>query len=225
MNRVGTLFLSGIWLSGMLLLAALSSQPRAYADDYAGANNALSRAEANYKSKDFDKAVYDLNEVIGASPTDTKGYLLRGKALFHTGKLNLAIEDFDRVLQYAPNTFSAFLWRGSAKSKLGDNDGAQKDYEQAIALNPRLAKRYFSKPTQASSEAVANMERFHLPGVSGEDLKSPAIKAYRAAMAVVFPKGFDSSNGVQLASSSTSDSEDDAYLSEIKELQVRKSKG
>src|SRR5271157_2673011 len=62
----------------------------------------------------YDKAISDLSQYIGADPSNPSGYLLRADAHTFHGRHERAIEDYSNSIRLDPSSTEAYLGRGIA---------------------------------------------------------------------------------------------------------------
>ena len=86
------------------------------------------RSRANFKLKNYEEVIFDLNKLI---------------ALIEFKSKKEITESFNREIN--PVARNYFYLRGLAKSELGDSDGAIKDFNLEIINNPLNGDAYFQK--------------------------------------------------------------------------------
>jgi tetratricopeptide (TPR) repeat protein len=106
----------------------------------------LSRAAASLLSKDFEKALPNLNAAIRLGNKETDVFLFRGNILLDKENYAAAEEDFTHALKYLPadevrrGTKEAVLYfkRACAYQALGKRYAAIAEFTLAIELEPRV---------------------------------------------------------------------------------------
>lgn len=84
-----------------------------------------------------DSALADAQGMIGARPSDTKGYVTRAASYSHLRKYDEALTDYKRVLDLEPNNVEALNGRGTVlfngKQQYRE---ALADFDKAISIKP-----------------------------------------------------------------------------------------
>ena len=110
----------------------------------------LDRAEAAGSAGWYDKAVADLDQVLGADPARLDALIYRASAYRAQERLDPALTDIGAALKLAPDSTAALLERGNIRASRGDADGARQDWQRVFALAPG---------TPAAAAATKNIER------------------------------------------------------------------
>ena len=88
--------------------------------------------------RQFDRAIYDLDQAIRLDPGFPDAFNFRGVAWLAQGRAERAIADFDKAIQLDPNYAIAIYNRGLAAQNLGRTDEARQYFENAKQAGPRL---------------------------------------------------------------------------------------
>lgn len=85
------------------------------------------------------------SELIGASPTNARGYLNRGGVYMQLGQLDAGLEDYSQVVKFEPEHFEGWYNRGLARLAMRQYDEAIADLTEAIRLRPDMAHAYCNR--------------------------------------------------------------------------------
>jgi tetratricopeptide (TPR) repeat protein len=102
----------------------------------------LSRANASYRNKDYDRAIADYDEAVRINPQLAEAFVGRGNARRAKGDVDRAIADYDAAVEVDPKNAWALANRGSALYDRKDYDRAMADLDRAIDIDPKLAMAY-----------------------------------------------------------------------------------
>jgi Flp pilus assembly protein TadD len=84
----------------------------------------------------YDKAISDLSQYIGADPSNPSGYLLRADAHTFHGRHERAIEDYSNSIRLDPSSTDAYLGRGIAYAAIERYEEAIRDLKKALSQQP-----------------------------------------------------------------------------------------
>jgi len=84
----------------------------------------------------YDKAISDLSQYIGADPSNPSGYLLRADAHTFHGRHERAIEDYSNSIRLDPSSTEAYLGRGIAYAAIERYEEAIRDFKRALSQQP-----------------------------------------------------------------------------------------
>jgi tetratricopeptide (TPR) repeat protein len=107
-------------------------------------NSALAyynRGQAYVDKEDYDRAIADYTEAIGANPKDACipcAYNGRAWSHFKLGKAQQGLSDVDKALELEPNNPSMLDTRGNILAALGRREEAIADFRKALAKKPNL---------------------------------------------------------------------------------------
>jgi tetratricopeptide (TPR) repeat protein len=107
------------------------------------ADAAFSRALAEQRKGNQDKADGDFAAAMRFDPKFTKVYLEHGLRAVGAGKYDAAIKEFNQAIAIDPKLALAYFGRGLAYDASREFDRAIKDHQQAISINPNYAEAYF----------------------------------------------------------------------------------
>jgi tetratricopeptide (TPR) repeat protein len=106
----------------------------------------LDRGKAYAATRQFDRAISDLNIAIEKNPNDAKAYGLRGLAYKYQDRYDKAISDFNRAVEINPKAAAQgriYFERGGAYAMKGQYDNAISDYTKAIEIDSKNADAYY----------------------------------------------------------------------------------
>jgi lipoprotein NlpI len=106
------------------------------------ATTLYNRGIAYERKGDFDRAIQDLDQVIGLRPDTSKAFYNRAIAYLNKREFDRAIQDFDRVVQLTPEYAPGFRNRGNAYRNMLAFDRGIQDYDEAIRLSPAYAAAF-----------------------------------------------------------------------------------
>jgi tetratricopeptide (TPR) repeat protein len=101
----------------------------------------LSRADAYYALKQYDKAVGDYTLYINTHPKDVYAYQARALSYLETKKYQQAISDYTTLKTLAPGDPKISQNLGFAYQKMGDNASAVKAFSGAISTPPKASEK------------------------------------------------------------------------------------
>jgi tetratricopeptide (TPR) repeat protein len=84
----------------------------------------------------YDKALSDFSQYIGADPSNPSGYLIRADAHTFHGKHEKAIEDYSNAIRLDPSSTDAYLGRGIAYAAIERYEEAIRDLKKALSQQP-----------------------------------------------------------------------------------------
>ena len=96
-------------------------------------------------SRDYNKVVSDLNQVIELNPKNAKAYHNRGNAFSGLQHYNDALQDYGRAIEIAPDNAVAYQNRGGLYIALQNYEMALSDFNQVIELEPNNAESYSNR--------------------------------------------------------------------------------
>jgi tetratricopeptide (TPR) repeat protein len=119
-------------------------------------NNLLryQRGLAYAKTRNYEKAIKDLEKLVDQDVTDRMSLCQRGYVYFLMGRLDRAILDWNEVLQLDSATIPVYLMRGSAYAFQGKSEFAERDFKKANAISPATAEQFFYRGV---SNKILNM--------------------------------------------------------------------
>jgi tetratricopeptide (TPR) repeat protein len=123
-----------------LLAVGLTIQTTATAQAPTASQDELARADKEYDSGQYDKAVADYTEAIRLKPDDADAFNNRGIAYDQLKQYDKAIADLTEVIRLKPDFALAFNNRGNVYNELKQYDKAIADYTEAIRLKPDFAQ-------------------------------------------------------------------------------------
>ncbi len=103
------------------------------------------RAAFYMEKKNYNKALYDLNNALEVKPNHVGAYNNKGLVLYHRGKYKKAIKHFDHAIKLDSTYAKAYTNRGMAWGRLGSLDKTIEDCNKAIAIDPTIADSYANK--------------------------------------------------------------------------------
>ena len=95
------------------------------------------RGYANYKVKDYARAIADFGSAIRLKARNAAAFLARANTYNDQGDYARAVADYGVVIRLKPRQLSAFNNRGWAYYRLKDYTRAIADYDAVIRLDPR----------------------------------------------------------------------------------------
>jgi tetratricopeptide (TPR) repeat protein len=98
------------------------------------------RGEAYYRTKQYDKALSDINKALEFKPEDPEALCYRGKIYQRLGKNNLALSDLNLAVQLDPLDTHTLAARAHLYEKLERYSDALKDYEDALLYSKNYPK-------------------------------------------------------------------------------------
>lgn len=93
------------------------------------------RGSFHLTSKNYSKAIADMNRVLKIQPGNYMAHAVRGMARFELGDIEAALADLNQSLSQHP-TELALTNRGRVHEAMGNTEAARADYEAAVALDP-----------------------------------------------------------------------------------------
>jgi tetratricopeptide (TPR) repeat protein len=96
------------------------------------------RGNAYNAQGQYDRAIDDYNDSIGADPRYARAYNNRGAAYQRLGDHKRAIQDFDQSIKLDPGSAPVFVNRAESYARLGDHRRALQDLTNAIKIQPDL---------------------------------------------------------------------------------------
>jgi tetratricopeptide (TPR) repeat protein len=103
------------------------------------------RGLAYNRSRQYERAIQDLNEAIRLDPNYAPAFHNRGLAFQQNGEYNDALADYDRAIQLGLKNAETFNNRGTIYASRGEYERAIADYDQAIRLDPKDAKNVYNR--------------------------------------------------------------------------------
>jgi tetratricopeptide (TPR) repeat protein len=116
----------------------------------------IDRAEAAGLSKQFDKALPDLDQVLKVNPNRVDALVYRAAAYRALKRLDPALADAEKALALSPNLASALLERGNIRSLRGDTAGARADWQRILAVAPESPEAATAKANLAALASEPN---------------------------------------------------------------------
>jgi len=98
-----------------------------------------------YEKKDFQRAIFKLNEAIELNPNFSKAYNARGFLYNNLKNYNQAIQEFNQAIILNPNFDWAYNNRGLSYAHLKNYTRAISDFNQAIKINPNDEETYYNR--------------------------------------------------------------------------------
>jgi tetratricopeptide (TPR) repeat protein len=98
-------------------------------------NTGYSRLLTN-KVKKGQASIATGTQAIELSPSDSKAYYVRGRALLYSGQIAEAAKDFESALRLRSDDYLCWLKLGYARERLGDLQGALAAYREGRRLAP-----------------------------------------------------------------------------------------
>ena len=102
-------------------------------------------ARNQYKQKDYQGALANLNKHIKENPRESIGYNHRGIVKDELNDYEGAIKDYNKALQLNPKNILVFFNRAIAKKRSKDYKGAINDLNKVIVLDPKDEKAFFQR--------------------------------------------------------------------------------
>ena len=103
------------------------------------------RAILHYQTKDFDKALADLNEAIRLDPRESGYFINRGLVRYQKNNLRGAMADYDQVISMDKENLIARFNRGLLRFQVGDNNRAIEDFDVVLQLEPDNYMAYYNR--------------------------------------------------------------------------------
>jgi tetratricopeptide (TPR) repeat protein len=103
------------------------------------------RGDSYYNKKDYDRAIFDYNQVLKLDPNDVDAYNNRGVSYDNKKDYDRAISDYNQALKLDPNNVHAYINRGISYYNKKDYDQAISDYNQALKLDPNNVHAYINR--------------------------------------------------------------------------------
>ena len=105
----------------------------------------FARASILEQSRQYKKAIDDLDAVIIKKPDFDKAFHLRGLCKEKSGRIDEAIADYQKAVGLNPEEALFHLNLGIALAKKGETEGAINEFDTAIILKPDYAQAYYSR--------------------------------------------------------------------------------
>jgi tetratricopeptide (TPR) repeat protein len=96
----------------------------------------LSRAKFYLQSKQFERALPDLDETLRLNPQLSEAWMLRATVRVEMGDYPQALSDVERCLQIEPPEPLALLTRGNLRAQLGELESALEDFTNFLRQQP-----------------------------------------------------------------------------------------
>ena len=91
----------------------------------------------NYKEKNYDKAVEELNELIKLNPAGRPGYYNNiGISYLERDMLREAKEYFEKAVEEKKDFSTAYNNLGTVYDKMGDKEKAKENFQKALDIDP-----------------------------------------------------------------------------------------
>jgi lipoprotein NlpI len=123
------------------------------------------RGLAYSKTRNYNRAIQDLNESIRLDPNLGFSFYNRGVAYHEMGQYERAIQDYNKAVALEPNEGVPLIGRGNSYLDMGEVDRAFRDFDDAIRLKPGYVKArgnaYFL--LGRFGEAVQDYHRIYSP--------------------------------------------------------------
>jgi tetratricopeptide (TPR) repeat protein len=94
------------------------------------------RGQAYDAAGNYEKALQDLGQYLGANPSDPIGYVFRGDAYAFRHEFPQALADYNKALQLDPSCIDALMGRGSAYMGLERHEEAIRDFRAVLKHQP-----------------------------------------------------------------------------------------
>ncbi len=91
---------------------------------------------AEFKAKNFDKAIEFYSEAINETPTDHTIYGNRSVAFFRLNKFTNAIEDAEKCIELKPDWSKGYQRKGNALHAMGNRAEALLSYQKGVEIDP-----------------------------------------------------------------------------------------
>lgn len=116
------------------------------------ANTYFQKAIEEWRNKNFQAALENINNSIELDPNNPDSYGFRGW-IYHYGIRNYekAVEDFTKLIQMQPNISTAYFNRGMAFHDMDKNMEALKDFTKCLNLDTENTNAYFLRGLIKSS--------------------------------------------------------------------------
>ncbi|MDH5599455.1 MAG: tetratricopeptide repeat protein [Cyclobacteriaceae bacterium] len=111
-------------------------------------NNKVKLSLANnsyYRDKDFEKAIYYLNEIITLDNENVEALILRGKSYQKLGDIQESLNDYNNAISHNPEAGEAYLSRGSLYLIAKQKSKACNDFKLALSLGVESAGEVLQK--------------------------------------------------------------------------------
>jgi tetratricopeptide (TPR) repeat protein len=118
--------------------------------DTAGAHMLM--AYTQWKAREMQKALIEVNQAIALNPNLPEAYSLRGRLAFLESDLKGAEESFTKALELDPNDFGALLWLGTVLREEGRLPEAESALTHALQLRPDDSRARFQYAHLVSNE-------------------------------------------------------------------------
>lgn len=103
----------------------------------------FARANILEKTKQYTRAISDLDEVIRQKPQMAEAYYLRGLCKEQASRLDESLADYDRAIALKPGEALFYLNKGIAMGKMEKIQEAMALFDKAIALKPDYAQAFY----------------------------------------------------------------------------------
>jgi len=101
-------------------------------------------ADAYRQSKDFDRAIDEINQVIEKFPKSQEYIYIRGRIHFDRGNYETALKDFSKAYDIDPRFHDAYFYVGRTAFEQGDTQQALKIFRHVLDYQPnRGTYRFF----------------------------------------------------------------------------------
>lgn len=118
--------------------------------DTAGAHMLM--AYTQWKAREMQKALVEVNQAIALNPNLPEAHSLRGRLAFLESDLKGAEESFRKALELDPNDFGALLWLGTVLREEGRLAEAESALTRALQLRPDDSRARFQYAHLVSNE-------------------------------------------------------------------------
>ncbi|MGZ5927128.1 MAG: tetratricopeptide repeat protein [Rhizomicrobium sp.] len=105
----------------------------------------ITRAVALHNSGQTDKALAEIDAVIGKDPQRARAFRARGEIFRQTGKTEAAFQALNEAIRLDPDNANGYESRGNVFNNIKKYDRAIEDYNEALRLKPDFALA-FSDP-------------------------------------------------------------------------------
>jgi tetratricopeptide (TPR) repeat protein len=100
-------------------------------------------AYTQWKAREMQKALAEVNQAIALNPKLPEAQSLRGRLVYLESDMKGAEESFRKALELDPNDFGALLWLGTVLREEGRFDEAEINLAHALELRPHETRARF----------------------------------------------------------------------------------
>ena len=154
------------------------------AEDDVALRQALS--EAYVQSKQYDKALEQLNQIIESSPDDPVVYKVRSRVYLLKGDVLSALEDLNEADRLLPDDVSVLVMRGQVYRMTGQVAKARQDVDRALSIDGQNAEALLLRSSVSSDmedydQAIADLRALLQRNPQSEILRVELARVYSAA--------------------------------------------